>query len=136
MDLRTNCDGKTINIDCVVFQPEKNFICLYAGNESKITLRISNDCLSDTFFNSAAELSVADDFCLREEGCGNMYDLELTLTDGDKVLDAAESFFGMRKIKRCGNNTVGKRIQKTVFSVVLLDWGILSAGKRMLLFTA
>ncbi len=39
-----------------------------------------------------------------------MYDLELTLTDGDKVLDAAESFFGMRKIKRCGNNTVGKRI--------------------------
>lgn len=65
-----------------------------------------------------------------------MYDLELTLTDGDKVLDAAESFFGMRKIKRCGNNTVGKRIQKTVFSVVLLDWGILSAGKRILLFTA
>ena len=49
---------------------------------------------------------------MRKEGCGNMYDLEFTLTDGDKTLDAAKAISVCAKLNCAEIIRSGKELKR------------------------
>ena len=63
---------------------------------------------------------------LWEVGSPNLYDLELTLYDGSKVVDSVKGYFGMRSVKIQGRSILinGKR----VFQRLILDQGFYPDG--------
>ncbi len=106
----------------------------FSGNVSGAVLSVEasfegESCGTAEFHLTGSSLRGAltlDKLVLWEPGKGNLYDLKLTLKKDGEILDAVDSYFGMRSIEISGQKVLING--KSVFQRLVLDQGFYPDG--------